>query len=151
MAWPYLKNGIWEFEMPLFYSPKLAAMGRKNPFVMTMDHNYWVSSQAAGVGVNDTRRLPDIYRDAYEYVYDSVSHGNRAPIVFGNHFNVYGGDAYNPALAQTMKEFCPQEDTYCVTYQTMIDWLELQDPAVLEAWRQQGYSALGDDVADIRG
>lgn len=151
VAWPYQEDGIWQFEMPLFYSPKAAALGAENPYIMTMDYNFWVSSQRLGIGEEDTERLAEVYLDTYRYAYESVSRSNRAPIVFGNHFNVYGGDAYNPALAQTMKEFCPQEDTFCVTYQTMIDWLELQDPAVLEAWRQQGYSALGDDVADIRG
>lgn len=151
VAWPYQEDGIWQFEMPLFYSPKAAEMGAENPYIMTMDYNFWVASQRLGIGEEDTERLAEVYLDTYRYVYESVSSSNRAPIVFGNHFNVYGGDAYNPALAQTMKEFCPQEDTYCVTYQTMIDWLELQDPAVLEAWRQQGYSAVGDDVAEIRG
>ncbi|OFR86476.1 hypothetical protein HMPREF2863_03725 [Micrococcus sp. HMSC067E09] len=151
VAWPYQEDGIWEFEMPLFYSPMAASMGAENPYIMTMDYNFWVSSQRLGVGENDTEKLSEIYLDTYRYVYDSVSSSNRAPIVFGNHFNTYGGDAYNPALAETMKEFCPQEGTYCVTYQTMIDWLELQDPDVLEAWREQGYSAVGDDLAEVRG
>ena len=151
VGWPYQEDGIWEFEMPLFYSPMAASLGAPNPYIMTMDYNFWVSSQRLGIGEQDTERLAELYLDTYRYVYDSVSRSNRAPIVFGNHFNTYGGDAYNPALAETMREFCPQEGTYCVTYQTMIDWLELQDPAVLEAWRQQGYSADGSDLADIRG
>lgn len=151
VGWPYQEDGVWQFEMPLFYSPMAASMGAENPYIMTMDYNFWTFSQRLGVGEEDTERLAEIYLDTYRYVYDSVSRSNRAPIVFGNHFNTYGGDAYNPALAQTMKEFCPQEGTYCVTYQTMVEWLELQDPAVLEAWRKQGYSAVGDDLADVRG
>jgi len=30
-----------------------------------------------------------------------------------------------------MKEKCGQPDTYCATYQDVIAWMELQDPAVL--------------------
>ena len=39
-----------------------------------------------------------------------------------------------------------EEDTYCVTYQQMIAWLELQDPEVLAAWRDQARSATGTDA-----
>ena len=31
-----------------------------------------------------------------------------------------------------MTEYCGKPDTYCATYQDVIDWMELQDPAVLQ-------------------
>ena len=30
-----------------------------------------------------------------------------------------------------MRETCGKPDTYCATYQDVIAWMELQDPAVL--------------------
>lgn len=70
-------------------------------------------------------------------MFSSAHAGNRAPLVFSNHFNDWGLNAFNPAVEQTMREVCDEPDTYCVTYQQMVDWLELQDPAVLEAWRSE--------------
>ena len=36
-----------------------------------------------------------------------------------------------------MKEKCGQPDTYCATYQDVIAWMELQDPAVLAELQAQ--------------
>ena len=33
-----------------------------------------------------------------------------------------------------MAEVCPRQDTVCATYSEVISWLELQDPAVLNAF-----------------
>ena len=48
-----------------------------------------------------------------------------------------------------MREFCGEANTHCVTYQQLIDWLELQDPEVLATWQERGASATGEDAAEL--
>lgn len=147
LAWPYQEDGIWQFEMPIVWSPVLAEQGADSPLVMAMDYNFWISGNGGEDDPADTARLTDFQYRTYRYMYDSAHAGNRAPLVFGNHFNDWGLNAFNPAVERTMREVCDQEETYCVTYQQMVDWLELQDPEVLAAWNAQARSATGDDAA----
>ena len=149
VAWPYQEDGIWQFEMPIVWSPVLAEQGKPSPLVMAMDYNFWISGNGGKDDPADTARLTAFQYRTYRYMFSSAHAGNRAPLVFGNHFNDWGLNAFNPAVEQTMREVCDEPDTYCVTYQQMIDWLELQDPAVLEAWRAQPRSATGDDAAAL--
>ena len=147
VSWPYQDDGIWEFEMPIVYSPTLADRGHDSPMVMAMDYNFWMSGN--GGEESDTEELGRFQLETYRYMYESAYHGNRAPLVFGNHFNTWAGNAFNPAVAQSMREFCGEADTHCVTYQQLIDWLELQDPEVLAAWQERGASATGEDAAEL--
>lgn len=146
VAWPYQEDGIWEFEMPMTWSPVLAEKDAASPFVMAMDYNFWISGNGGKDIPEDVSRLTDFQYRTYRYMYDSAFAGNRAPLVFGNHFNDWGLNAFNPAVEKVMREVCVEEDTYCVTYQQMIAWLELQDPEVLAAWRDQARSATGTDA-----
>ena len=147
VSWPYQDDGIWAFEMPIVYSPTLADRGHDSPLVMAMDYNFWISGN--GGEEADTAELRQFQLDTYRYMYESAYHGNRAPLVFPNHFNTWAGNAFNPAVAQSMREFCAEADTHCVTYQQLIDWLELQDPEVLAAWQERGASATGEDAAEL--
>lgn len=149
VAWPYQEDGIWEFEMPVVWSPVLAEQGAASPYIMAMDYNFWISGNGGEDDPADTARLTDFQHRTYRYMFDSAYAGNRAPLVFGNHFNDWGLNAFNPAVERTMREVCDTPDTYCVTYQQMVEWLELQDPEVLDGWRRQARAATGEDAAAL--
>ena len=149
VAWPYQEDGIWQFEMPIVWSPVLAEQKAASPLVMAMDYNFWITGNGGEDDPADTARLTDFQHRTYRYMFDSAYAGNRAPLVFGNHFNDWGLNAFNPAVERTMREVCDEPDAYCVTYQQMIDWLELQDPEVLAAWRGQSRSATGEDASAL--
>lgn len=124
MAWPRVEHGVWEFRMPTVASPSL---GR----VIAMDYNLWVQLN----GGEDEPGRADEFRarvlETYRHMYDAAYAGNRAPLVIGNHFNAWSGNAFNPAVFDFMGEVCGEPDTYCATYSDVIAWMELQDPAVL--------------------
>ena len=86
VAWPYQEDGIWEFEMPMTWSPVLAEKDAASPFVMAMDYNFWISGNGGKDIPEDVARLTDFQYRTYRYMYDSAFAGNRAPLVFGNHF-----------------------------------------------------------------
>ena len=67
----------------------------------------------------------------YQHMFDSTYHGNRAPLVLGNHFNEWNHGAYTQALATFLEQACHQPDVHCVPYRDVIRWMNAQDPAVL--------------------
>ena len=155
LQWPYVKDGIWEFEMqtvnsPAFSGPdSLARSGDDSPAVMAMDYSFWAKTNNLKDEPADAPRLKQATLETYRYMYDSAFAGNRAPLVIGNHLNDWSGNAFNSATEEFMRETCGEPDTHCVTYKDLIEWLELQDPEVLSSWQEQEPSGLGDDVAEL--
>jgi hypothetical protein len=126
MAWPKVQHGVWEFPVPAVDAP---GIGR----VVAMDYNLWVNMNG---GRDEPDRADEMGRqvlDTYRHMYDVAFAGNRAPLVIGNHFNDWSGNAFNPAVADFIGEVCGEPETYCATYSDVIEWMELQDPAVLAA------------------
>jgi hypothetical protein len=126
IAWPRRNSyGIWE--LPLGYVP-LAGSGSG---VVSMDYNFWVkqtgSPPSAGDSVADSAQVLATYQQMYNATY----HGNRAPLILGNHFNSWNNGAYTNALASFVTTACHQPDTYCVPYRDVIRWMQAQDPQVL--------------------
>jgi hypothetical protein len=129
--WPERVDGIWEFYMPQVYSPGFEGM------TTAMDYNFWAKFNGGKEEPDTAPELREIVKGTYEFMYDQAYNGNRAPILIANHFNKWNGDSFNPPAMDFMKEKCSQPDTYCATYQDVIAWMELQDPAVLAELQAQ--------------
>lgn len=128
MKWPSLINGIWEFAMPSVRIPAL------NSNAIAMDYNFWYKFNQAK---DEPARAPEFTQmvlDTYRSMYQAVLAGNRAPLVIGNHFNDWSGNAFNPAVATFMGEACDDPGTVCTTYENVLAWMAAQDPAVLQSW-----------------
>jgi hypothetical protein len=125
LAWPHQQGGIWEIPMPTVRVPKT---GKR---VVVMDYNLWYSFNGARNEPARAEEFAQAVLDTYRSAYRAALDGNRAPLVIGNHFNDWSGDAFNPAAEAFMREVCPRQGTECVTYSELIEWMQLQDPAVL--------------------
>ncbi|HEY0640433.1 MAG TPA: polysaccharide deacetylase [Pseudonocardiaceae bacterium] len=125
LAWPAETDGLWQFPLPLVTVP---ALGRR---VIAMDYNFWYSLNKARDEPARAAEFGQIVLDSYAAAFRAALAGNRAPLVIGNHFNRWSGDAFNPAVERFMRDICPRPDTECVTYSELIAWMRLQDPAVL--------------------
>ncbi|RZS36992.1 polysaccharide deacetylase [Herbihabitans rhizosphaerae] len=130
IAWPSLENGVWEFWMPIVRVP---AMEKR---VVLMDYNLWYALNKAKEAPNRTAEFTKVTLDTYRAAYDAALAGNRAPLVIGNHFNEWAGGAFSSATEQFMAETCVKPDTVCATYSDVIQWMELQDPVVLDTYRK---------------
>jgi hypothetical protein len=137
LGWPEKKDGIWEFYMPTVYSPGF------QDTVMAMDYNFWVQFNGAADQPETAPQLRGIVKGTYDYMFDQAFNGNRAPVLVANHFNKWNGDSFNPAALDFMNEKCGQPDVICTTYQDVIAWMELQDPAVLQSLIDQAPVASG--------
>ncbi|WP_106348913.1 polysaccharide deacetylase [Antricoccus suffuscus] len=125
IQWPTLINGVWEFWMP---SVTVPALGTK---VIAMDYNFWYKFNKAK---DEPGRAPEFTKmvlDTYQSMYAAALNGNRAPLVIGNHFNNWSGNAFNPAVDAFMAAACNKPETVCTTYQNVLKWMAVQDPAIL--------------------
>ncbi|MCW0213501.1 MAG: polysaccharide deacetylase [Pseudonocardia sp.] len=129
IAWPSDEGGIREFPMPLIRIP---ALGRK---VILMDYNLWYSLNGARDEPNRAAEFTADTLEAYHAAFDAAYHGNRAPLVIGNHFNNWSGGAFSAAVEALIPDLCVRPGTVCATYSQVSAWIDLQDPAVLDVWR----------------
>lgn len=123
--WPKKIGNIWEFYMPWVTVP---ATGKAN---IAMDYNFWYAFNKAKEEPGRAPEFSQMVLDTYRSMYDAAFNGNRAPLVIGNHFNNWSGNAFNPAALSFMQEVCTKPDTVCTTYQNVIKWMNAQDPTVL--------------------
>lgn len=153
--WPYAQDGLWQFEVPVVFSPAFdgpespAKEGDDSPIVTAMDYNFWAKINGAQNEPEKRDVMHDAALETYRYMYASAYAGNRAPLVLGNHFNGWNDNAFNPAVEQFMSEVCGEPDTYCTTHRDVIQWLSLQDPERVKEWQSAAASATGDDLEEI--
>jgi hypothetical protein len=132
IAWPRRNSSdIWE--MPLAYVP-LAGTGSG---VVSMDYNFWVKQTGNPPSTRDPVANSDQVLRTYRQMYNAAYDGNRAPLLLGNHFNSWNGNAYSMALATFIKQTCHRPDTYCVPFRDLIRWMGVQDPHVLASLQAQ--------------
>src|SRR6476469_6358327 len=137
IAWPERRDGIWEFWVPVV---KVPALGNRK--VTLQDYNLWYALHDAqedpARDAEFTAATLDTYRAAYQAAYNT----NRAPLTIGNHLNDWSGGAFSRATEQFMTEVCVRPNTVCATYSEVLDWMKLQDPAVLDTFRHKPHAQI---------
>jgi hypothetical protein len=128
LSWPTRdrRSGLWQLGMTTF-----PLHGTDHP-VTTMDYNYFFTQRGgvdgtAGQARADQRQVLATYDDLYR----SSLHGNRAPVVLGNHFNDWNHGAYVDALTSFVLSTCGRPQTECVPFRDLVAWLDVQRPATL--------------------
>ncbi|GAA2382885.1 hypothetical protein GCM10010420_01060 [Streptomyces glaucosporus] len=129
-VWPDKEGGLWN--LPLQQVP---VPGRSFE-TLAMDYNF-LANQSGTVNGDPSQRAAwgRQMRDGLLRGFERAYHGNRAPMIVGNHFEDWNGGVYMKAVEDVIKEICPKEDVHCVSFRQLVDWLDAQDPAVLEKLR----------------
>ncbi|MEV0009182.1 hypothetical protein AB0M10_12395 [Streptomyces sp. NPDC051840] len=127
-VWPAKKDGLWD--IPL----QLVPMPGRDFETLSMDYNFMFNQSGT-----TTQGDPDKHeywgsqmRDGLLQAFDRAYNGNRAPLIIGNHFESWNGGTYMRAVEETIRTVCTQRDVRCVSFRQLADWLDAQDPAVLE-------------------
>jgi hypothetical protein len=117
-SWPRRRLGIWS--IPLLEIP---FVGHSFP-VVSMDYNLFANQTG---GVSGAASLePRIERETYltmKAAFRASYRGNRAPFVWGNHFETWNHWAYDRALTRFLLETCRLPDVRCVSYRELVAWL----------------------------
>lgn len=135
IAWPELKDGVWEFWVPVVRVPALS--GKK---AIMMDYNLWYSLNGAKDEPARDAEFTAVTLDTYRAAYQAAFNTNRAPLTVGNHFNDWSGGAFSRATEQFMNEVCVRPQTVCATYSEVIRWMKLQDPEILDTYRTKPHA-----------
>nr|WP_062210240.1 hypothetical protein [Streptomyces sp. NBRC 109706] len=132
-VWPQQRNGVWDISLQSVPMP-----GRSFE-TLSMDYNFMVNQSGPESG--DPAMWPTWQAQMHDGLiaaFDRANDGNRAPLIIGNHFNQWNGGIYMDAVADVITELCPREGVECVSFRQLVDWLDAQDPEVLERLRGLG-------------
>jgi len=136
LQWP-VKNeyGLWDFPLQTM---KVSGYDRSN---LSMDYNFLCAQNDCNQQA-DQATCDNIEQSTYDSLMaatDALYNGNRAPFFFGNHFNTWVCGAYTNALTRFITEASAQyPDLQFVSNAQLVQWLEAQDPAVLNELVAQG-------------
>ncbi|MEU7422460.1 hypothetical protein [Streptomyces sp. NPDC040750] len=129
--WPKKKEGLWDLSMQLVPFPGHTYEQ------LTMDYNFMVNQSGT-----ETQGDPDKFdywgdqmRDGLIKGFYRAYDGNRAPLVIGNHFESWNGGTYMRAIDEVVHEVCNKPEVRCVSFHQLADWLDAQDPTVLQRLR----------------
>ncbi|MFI9722170.1 hypothetical protein ACIHFE_21315 [Streptomyces sp. NPDC052396] len=130
--WPSKIDGIWNFPLQLLPYPQSEKQ------VLSMDFNFLYNQSG-----DNTKGDPAKYeqwrrltRDGYLNGFERVYNGSRAPLFVGNHFEDWNGGIYMSAVEDVVKSVCKRDGVRCVSFKQLADWLDAQDPKVLERLRK---------------
>jgi hypothetical protein len=131
--WPERRRGVWDLPLQSVPMPGRAFE------TLSMDYNFMVNQ--SGTADGDPEEHPaweEQMREGLLSAFRRAYRGNRAPLIIGNHFNDWNGGIYMDAVEDVIKELCPREQVRCVSFRQLTDWLDAQDPRVLERLRSLG-------------
>lgn len=149
--WPSRTDGLWHFPLQDVPVP-----GRDVETLSTDDGFLSVQSGMPDDGSADAEQYAEWGGQMHDGLiagFDRAYHGNRAPLVIGSHLESWNGGVYLKAVEDTLKEVCGQQDVQCVSFKQLADWLDLQDPKVLDRLRglDVGQAPKGGWGAYLRG
>lgn len=118
-SWPRRRLGIWS--VPLLELPFPGHTFR----VVSMDYNLF-ANQTGGVSGPPSLE-PKLERETYETLmgaFRTSFRGNRAPLVWGSHFETWNHWAYDRALTRFLLTVCRRPRVRCASYRELVDWLD---------------------------
>ncbi|MBW8701904.1 hypothetical protein MBT84_20050 [Streptomyces sp. MBT84] len=129
--WPRKQGGLWDLPMQLVPFPG------HDVDQLAMDYDF-MTGQSGTLGQGDPDKFDawgDQLRDGLLQGFERAYGGNRAPLVIGNHFESWNGSTYMRAVQEVVERVCTRPEVRCVSFRRLVDWLEAQDPRVLEKLR----------------
>ncbi|MFI0940178.1 hypothetical protein [Streptomyces sp. NPDC021020] len=132
-SWPSKKLGLWDFPLQLIPFPGHTFE------VLSMDYNM-LANQSHAATQSDPRNYPywrEQATQSYIAGFERAYQTNRAPFYIGNHFEEWNGGIYMDAVEAAFKYIAAagHDDVRMVSFRQLADWLDAQDPAVLERLR----------------
>lgn len=130
-TWPVKRGGVWDLPLQAMPFPGHSFE------VLSMDYNI-----LANQSQNSAKGMPSRYpgwrtqaTGAYLAGFQRAYESNRAPFYIGNHFEEWNGGIYMDAVEEVIKKVADKDDVRLVSFRQYVDWLDVQDPAVLAKLR----------------
>ncbi|MGW5860943.1 hypothetical protein ACWFRJ_02050 [Streptomyces sp. NPDC055239] len=129
--WPEKRLGVWDLPLQQIPFP-----GHRFE-VLSMDYNVLAnqsknSTRAPSYNYPGWRtQATHSYLAGFRRAYET----NRAPYFIGNHFEEWNGGIYMDAVEEAFRGMAGKKDVRLVSFRQFVDWLDVQDPAVLAKLR----------------
>ncbi|WP_326660856.1 hypothetical protein [Streptomyces sp. NBC_00385] len=130
-VWPTKRMDVWDLPLQGIPFPGHSFE------VLSMDYNI-----LANQSQNSTKGMPSRYpgwrnqaTQSYLSGFQRAYETNRAPFYIGNHFEEWNGGIYMDAVEDALKHIAGKPDVRLVSFRQFVDWLDVQDPAVLAKLR----------------
>ena len=130
-VWPGKRGGLWEFPLQSIPFPGHSFQ------VLSMDYNMMANQSNANIN-GDPAQRPHWQQQSYgSYMagFNRAYTTNRAPYFIGNHFESWNGGIYMKSVEQALRDIAAKPDVRLVSFRQLVQWLEVQDPAVLAKLR----------------
>jgi hypothetical protein len=130
-VWPSkFANGLWNLPMPQIPFPGHSFE------VIAMDYNMMYNQSRTPNGDPGKRATwQQQARDSFVAGFQRAYTTNRAPLIIGNHFERWNGGIYMDAVADAARQMAQHDSVRFVSFRQLADWLDAQDPAVLNKLR----------------
>ena len=130
-VWPkQWANGLWKVPMQGIPFPGHSFE------VISMDYNMMFNQSRITQGdPSEHPKWQRQARDAYLAGFQRAYHGNRAPLIIGNHFENWNRGIYMEAVTDAAREMAKHPDVRFVSFRQLIAWLEAQNAGVLKKLR----------------
>lgn len=123
-TWPARdRYGLWNLSM------HPVPFGRHRS-ILPMDYNFLVNQHGGDTAKNRRRWRHQVEGSLLSGLEQSL-HGNRAPLIIGNHFSPWRHGIYLDAIENTIDRFAGIGGVRLVSFRQLVDWLDAQDRSVL--------------------
>ncbi|MFI0717466.1 hypothetical protein [Streptomyces sp. NPDC021224] len=132
-VWPAKSGGLWRFPLQ-----EVPVPGRDTETPASDQGFLSVQSGTPVAGAQDPQAnsaWQEQMHDGLMAGFTRAYEGNRAPLVVASHLESWNGGAYLKAVEDTVRDVCGKPDVRCVSFKQLADWLDAQDPKVLERLR----------------
>ncbi len=134
--WPHNNNGVWNFPLA---EVRIYGTGKQT---LSMDYNFYFVQSGGKPDLKNAELYRKEMYDTYMAYFRTNYYGNRAPIHIGHHFSKWNGGAYSNALADFTKSVCHMPEVKCVSYQTLLQFMNSITPEQRNAYQEGNFQKL---------
>jgi peptidoglycan/xylan/chitin deacetylase (PgdA/CDA1 family) len=142
--WPENIDGLWNFPLAEL---RIFDTGKKT---LSMDYNFYFSESGGNPDLeNADKYRAEMLKTYMGYFYTNY-YGNRAPIHIGHHFSKWNGGAYWQAFGQFVKSVCSKPEVKCVSYQSLLKFMNSVSPATINEYQKGNFPKLTTPPSKIK-
>ncbi|GAB2834543.1 hypothetical protein GCM10022221_36760 [Actinocorallia aurea] len=130
-VWPHRDRGLWRLPVQTLPLPGRAREVRGTDLDLLRVQVHRGRHGSAHLRPRWRKQAGAVLQAGFERAY----RGNRAPLIVGTHLAHWNGGIYLEAVQELLTRNARRPDVRFVSYRQLVEWLELQDPAVLARLR----------------
>lgn len=134
--WPHKHENLWNFPLAQL---RIYGTGKET---LSMDYNFYYVQSGGSPDLAHAEKYRQEMLKTYMGYFATNYYGNRAPIHIGHHFSKWNGGAYWLAFEDFVKAVCTQPEVQCVSYQTLLNFMNSLTPEQISNYQNGNFPKL---------